>query len=334
MAELKPAYLIQGDDELKLDAWRRRLRARAQSEDPPAALEVLDAERTSAEDIALAFDQLSLGIGTRYILVEGVERLSAKDAEAVADALGSLAPATVILLVATGPKRRVKGKWIPPAPDALVKAVKALGGDVHVCAAPTAAKLSGWVAEYARDHGLVMSEDAVHALIERVGFDEKKHVRQQRIVRELEKLAVFAPEDGRVDRDAVEALTVSDVEARAFELADALVAEDSERALRLAEDLRDRGAELMHILFALLRQLRQARRAAALVETGASTQELAGALRVPPFVAKQIASRAAHADAAHLERAIDALADLDYAVRGAGNVDPATALTLTLAGAA
>ena len=32
MAELKPAYLIHGDDDAKIDAWRKRIRARAERE--------------------------------------------------------------------------------------------------------------------------------------------------------------------------------------------------------------------------------------------------------------------------------------------------------------
>ena len=85
---------------------------------------------------------------------------------------------------------------------------------------------------------------------------------------------------------------MSDVEARAYELADAVIDGDRERALVLAEDLRDRGVEMMHIVFAMLRQLRQARRAAAMLESGASKQEIASALRLPPFIANQIAARA------------------------------------------
>src|SRR5206468_1908957 len=112
-------------------------------------------------------------------------------------------------------------------------------------------------------------------------------------------------------------------EARAYELADALIEGDRIGALRLAEGLSERGEETMHILFAILRQLRQARKAAAMLEGGASSQELASGLRVPPFVAKQIAARAARADAAQLERALEALAELDYAVRGAANRDAA-----------
>ena len=39
MADPKPAYLLQGDDEVKIDGWRSRVRQRA-LDDPEATLEV------------------------------------------------------------------------------------------------------------------------------------------------------------------------------------------------------------------------------------------------------------------------------------------------------
>jgi DNA polymerase III subunit delta len=323
MADLKPAYLVHGDDEVKLDSWRARLRARAASEGPSATLEVVAGERLTPGAFAEATGALTLAVGRRYVLADGVERWKEKDLGPVVTALKSLPADTVVLMLGSGKVSRGKG----PVPESLAKAVRALGGDVQVCEAPRPAKLPAWVVEQGAELGLRVSEDAAHALVERIGGD------QRRLVRELEKLACYEPGGGRVDRDAVEALTVSDLEARAYELGDAVIEGDTDRALRLAEDLRERGEEMMHIVFALLRQLRQARRAAAMIEQGASTQDLASALRVPPFIAKQIGAQAGRADTARLEEALNRLADLDYAVRGGANVDAGTGLTLTLAGA-
>jgi DNA polymerase III subunit delta len=324
MADLKPAYLVHGDDEVKLDAWRRRLRARAAEEGPSTTLEVLSGDRLTADAFAEATGALTLSVGGRYVLADGVERWKEKDVKLASEALKGLPPDTVVLLIAAGKVVRGKG----PASETLAKAVKALGGDVQVCAAPRPAQMPGWIAERGQELGLVVSADAAHALLERLGPE------QHRLMRELEKIACFAPDGERVERETVEALTASNLEARAYELADALIEGDNQRALRLAEGLRVQGEEIMHIVFAMLRQLRQARKAAAMAETGASSLQIASALRLPPFIAKQIAARAERADTAQLDRALEQLAELDYAVRGAANRDAATALTLTLAGAA
>jgi DNA polymerase III subunit delta len=334
MTDLKPAYLVHGDDDVKLDSWRRRLRARAREEEASTTLEVLSGDQLTAEAFIEATGALTLAVGRRYVLADGVERWKEKDVKQAIEALKALPPDTVVVLIATGKVTRPRGKPARvPAPEALVKAVTAIGGEVQLCEAPTASRYPRWITEQGGELGLVVSEDAAQALLERVGTDEDRKVRQRRLMRELEKLAIYAPDEGRVDRETVEAATISDVEARAYELADAVIEGDRARALLLAEDLRERGAEMMYIVFAMLRQLRQARRAAAMLEAGASPSEIASALRVPPFIARQIAAKAGRADAAQLERAMEELAELDYAVRGATNVDAGTALTLTLAAA-
>src|SRR5437588_509436 len=86
----------------------------------------------------------------------------------------------------------------------------------------SAARYPQWIAERAGELDLTLTDDAAQALVERVGRD------QQRLVRELEKLACYEPDGGRVDRATVETLTTTDVEAKAYELADALIEQEPE----------------------------------------------------------------------------------------------------------
>jgi DNA polymerase III subunit delta len=162
MADLKPAYLVHGDDEVKLDSWRARLRARVATEGSDGSLEVLAGDRLTPGAFAEATSALTLGLGRRYLLADGVERWKEKELPPVIEALKALPPDTIVLMLGTGKVSRGAG----PAPEALAKAVRAIGGEVQVCAAPRPAKLPAWVAEHGREHGLVVSDDAAHALVE------------------------------------------------------------------------------------------------------------------------------------------------------------------------
>jgi DNA polymerase III delta subunit len=53
-------------------------------------------------------------------------------------------------------------------------------------------------------------------------------------------------------------------------------------------------------------------------------------LRVPQFVARRIVAQARRADPEQLERALDVLADLDFEIRGGGQLDADSALTIAL----
>ena len=320
MAELKPAYLIHGEDEVKLDAWRARIRDRAGREQ--ATIELMDAARDSGEAVAMALSSMTLSMGTRYVVVDGLERWKDKDVAPVVEALASPPPETVVVLLGTSRKDQRKG-WAPPAK--LVKAVEKAGGEIVEHAAPKAAQLPRWIAERGQQLDLAVDKEAAQALVERIGND------QRRLMRELEKIACYAPDGGRVTADVVDELTASDIEAQAYELADAVVMGDRGRALALAEDLQGRGTDIMHILYAILRRAHDIRRAWAVLETGGSSQAIQAAVGGPPWMAKRLASQARNADGERLERIVGALADLDFNIRGGGKVDTETALTLTLA---
>ena len=73
MAELKPVYLLHGDDDVKLDAWRDRVRKRAEDEAPDAALELLPADTLTADALIASMQAMTLGMGRTYVLADGVE---------------------------------------------------------------------------------------------------------------------------------------------------------------------------------------------------------------------------------------------------------------------
>jgi DNA polymerase III subunit delta len=327
MADSKTVFLVQGDDEVKIDSWRQRVHDRA-AEEPESTLEVFP-DQTPADEVAAAMSAMTLSIGRRWMLVEGIERWKEKDVKLVTEALAGLPPDTMLVLIASGQIKRDRS----PAPAKLVKAVEKCGGEVTTYQAPKSSQYAKWTSDQAAQLGLVMPVEAAQVLADRVGEDDKRHLHERRVMRELEKIAIYAPPEGRVDVETVEELTASDAEARTYELADALVEGDTALAVSLAEDLRSRGADIMYVLFALLRKVRDTRVAWAVLEEGGSTKDVAAALGVPDWKARPIKAKAERADGPRLERLASALADLDYAVRGGANVDAGTELTLMVAGA-
>jgi len=73
VADLKPVYLISGDDDAKIDAWRGRVRARAEQELGPGGLEQFDGKVDGAQAVAAALATMTFAAGTRYLLDETVE---------------------------------------------------------------------------------------------------------------------------------------------------------------------------------------------------------------------------------------------------------------------
>jgi DNA polymerase-3 subunit delta len=317
VADLKPIYLVAGDDDEHIDAWRARVRRRAEEERGAGGLETFDGRSHPPDEVAGALAELSFATGTRYLLVEGADAWKAGQLEPLEAALKTMPPETVLVLI-------VRGKPLKQ----LVKAVEGAGGEVRECPAPKPWELPKWVMGRARDVGLRVEADVAKDLVLRVGSS------QQRLARELEKLATAIHPRARLTQPEVEAHASGDTAPQAYDLADALVAGDLAATLSLAEELKAHDERPGRLIWPIVRRLREVHRAARLLDAGMPDKKVVETLRAPPWLAKKTVSSARKADRAALERAICLFAQLEVESRGGGQLDEDTAFSLTLERAA
>ena len=318
MAGLKPAYLICGDDDAKIDAWRARVRRRAEDENGPGALETFQAPADPPEAVAAALTTLTFATGDRYLLADGVEGWKAGDLDPLESELKAVPEGTVLVLIARGkPQAR------------LVKAVEKAGGEHREYAAPKPWQMPKWAAERAREEGLNLDGEAAKALVAIVG------TRQQRLAREIERLAILAHPRTQLTADEVTRLAAGEAEQQVYDLADALVAGDAPVSLGLAERLTSGEDRPSKLVYPVVRRLRDVHRAAELLDAGVPEAKVASAMKMPPWAAKRTLAQAKKADREALARALCAFADLEIELRGGGaGLDEETAFSLTLARAA
>jgi len=319
VADLKPLYLVHGDDDARIDAWRTRVRRRAEDERGPGALDSFDGRVDPADEVAASLAALTFDTGTRYVLVDDAGGWKAAQLGPLEGALAEPTPDTVLVLL-------VRGKPLKQ----LVKLVEGAGGEVREEAAPKPWELPRWTADRARELGLQLDGEAAKALVTVAGPG------QLRIARELEKLALAVHPAAQVTVQHVEEHAAGDAAPQVYDLADALVAGDLRTVLARAEELEAHGERPGRLVYAIVRRLREVHRAAALLEAGATEQQAAKGLNAPPWLAKKTVARAKKADRALLERALIVLADLEIELRGGGArpLDEDTAFSLALSRAA
>ncbi|MEX2024036.1 MAG: DNA polymerase III subunit delta [Thermoleophilaceae bacterium] len=310
-------YLICGDDDAKIDAWRARVRKRAEAENGPGGIEAFDARSDDAGEVAASLAALTFATGTRYLLVDDVGAWKAADAAPLIEALAAPTPDTVLVLVVRG--KPLKG---------LVDAVETAGGEIREHAAPKPWELPKWATGRARELGLRLDGEAAKALVALAGPS------QQRLTREIEKLAIALHPEPTARVEDVERLTAGEGSAKVYDLADALAEGNAEAAIELAEDLAQRGERPSRFVYPIVGRLREVHRAVELLEDGATEKQLASALKAPPWRAKKIVALARRADRESLERALCRFADLEVELRGGGTLGEDTAVTLALAAAA
>lgn len=308
MPAFKPAYLIHGDDHGRIAERRAKLRALAEGESGAQGMEVFEGETATAETVAAALSAMTFALGRRFLIVDGVERWKDADAALVAPALAALPPDTTVVFFG-----REEGR--AKVPDALVEGVKRAGGDVSQEQTVKPWDLPKWAVAQAAQLGLELHPSAARVLVQHVGE------RQQRLLRELEKLALeLTPADAggpvRLDAEQVEQLTAASAERKVWTLADALVARDGAGAAGAYLELRAQGERLTGLLYTIARRLRDALDVATRLAAGESAAQVRRGLRMPPKAAERFVADVQRTDVAGLRDALAIVADLELASRG------------------
>ena len=142
----KAAYLIHGDDHGRIAERRARLRGLAESLSGAEGIELFEDEAATPDAVAAALDAMTLAVGRRFIIVDGVERWKDKELDALEAALRAIAPDTTVAFFA-----REEGRT--RAPDRLHAAVRAADGDIDAENSVKPWELPKWVLARAAELG-------------------------------------------------------------------------------------------------------------------------------------------------------------------------------------
>lgn len=305
----KAAYLIHGDDHGRIAERRARLRGVAEAESGSAGVEVFEGEASTPDRVAAALNAMTFAVGRRFVIADAVERWKDADAEIVVQALRSIDPDTLTVAFFAREEGRYK------APAALAKAVAKAGGVVQDESTVKGRDLPRWVQDRAQELGLRLDFQAARALIARTGE------RQQRLLRELEKVALELGRGAEPSAEEVDALVAGSAARKNWTLADAVVAGDRRAAMRAYVELRGQGERAGGLLYAVARQVRAAHAAAVGLDRGESPAQIKRRLPMAPFAADKLLSAVRGEDPERFARGVALCADLEANSRGAGGTE-------------
>jgi DNA polymerase III subunit delta len=318
MAQWKPAYLIHGDDHGRIAERRASLRARAEAESGANGLEVIEGEASTPEAVGRALNAMTFAMGRRFVVVDAVERWKPADVEAhVLPALKSLAPDTTVAFFA-----REDGR--AKVPPALAKAIVKAGGDVVEQATFKGRELPKWAMAEAKRLGIELAPAAAQALVAQVGE------RQQRLLRELEKLALEHGPGAKLGVEEVQDATADSAEIQVWGLVDALVARDRRSLFLTFLELREQGESLPRLVPLMARRIREVLAIADRLEAGESPAQVKASIKGSPWALDRRIKEARGTDPEALRKALETLADLELQTRGMGDMSEDTAAVRAL----
>jgi DNA polymerase-3 subunit delta len=155
-----------------------------------------------------------------------------------------------------------------------------------------------------------LDRDGAKALIGQVGD------RQQRLLRELEKLAMEHGPGAAIGVEEVEESCATSAERKVWSLADALVAGDRKTSIGLLLELREQGERVTGLIYNMVRRLRDGVAVAEALQAGQSAAQVKKGLRMPPRAADKFVKDVAGRDVEALRKALAAMADLEVQSRG------------------
>ncbi|MDP9345392.1 MAG: DNA polymerase III subunit delta [Actinomycetota bacterium] len=319
MPAFKAAYLVHGDDHGRISERRARLRALAESESGSGGVEIFEGDTATPENVGLALSAMTFAMGRRFLIVDGVERWKDADIEtALTPLMKDMPDLTTVTFFA-----REEGRFKVPAK--LVAAVKSAGGDIAREQALKAKDLPRWVSAEGARLGITVDAAGARALVGHVGE------RQQRLLRELEKLALEHGQGAAIGLEEVDAAAAPSAEHQVWGFVDALVARDRRRATVAYLELRAQGESLPRLVPLVARRLRDVLAIAARLEAGESPAQVKGSIKGSPWAAGRRIDEARVSDAASLRASLEALSELELTSRGLGELSDDTAALRAIA---
>ena len=306
---LLPAYLINGEDELKRETVLKRLRARISTlGDIDFNSDSFDGETAAGSDIVAACNTVPFASEVRLVVVHAADSLKKADAEALVSYLARPSDTTVLCLVARKLAKNTR----------LYKAAASVGPRAVIDCAPVKKyELVRNVRGMAVTHGVTLNDAAAQRLVDLVGENTV------RLDAELKKLALAHASNGQpVGVAEVEAMVARTAEAKPWEFTDAFAARDIAACVGLLPKMESSSPyALIGMCVTRIRELIAAHALAARGQSGA--KPLAARLKVPEWRVKNHAGWARRWKPAELRSALSSARDCEQAMKTGADPDAA-----------
>lgn len=242
MADLLPAYLIVGADDLKRDAAVRRLRSRVPADMADFNLDELDgASLEEPGQLISSAQTMPFCADFRLVIVNGAGELAKPVSEAVVSYLADPNPQCVLCLVAEKLAKNTR----------LYKAIAKVGPHSVIDCAPLKRwELPPYVVKLAQKRGLSMDNAAAQELVERVGESTVA------LDNQIATLAQLVGDAGRITLADVEANVAQIAEVSPWAFADAVCERNAPRAMEMLNLMKAPSLVFLHsVLVGRLREL-------------------------------------------------------------------------------
>ncbi|WP_018117662.1 DNA polymerase III subunit delta [Corynebacterium mastitidis] len=297
-------HLIVGTEAFLVERQRRAIIEQIKDGRPEVTVTPMNAGELTASEVLEVLSPSLFG-DDRVVVIKNTEVAGKEPAELLVQAARDPGPGIYLIVEHSGGGRT---KALVPKLEKLATA--------HRADEVKQRELPGWVTQEFRSHGVRITPDVVHALLEGVGSD----------LRELASAVaqLVADAQGDITVATVRAYYSGVAEVSAFDIADWAVTGQTARAVAATRRALQLGMSPVVIAAALSSKVGMIAR---LYSTSGrvDSRRLAGQLGAHPFVIEKTSKVARRWSSDSVSRAVILMADLDATVKGQGG-DPLFAI--------
>lgn len=313
---ISPVYLFAGEESYLIDLCLNRLNCVLAVDD--LNKEVFYALDSSAEDILNAVQTLPFLSEKRVIIVKGVNKMKAADAERLTDYISNTVDTScLILLYPDNYKKESIAKR---------KSLISECGSSKSCVAVDCRKqyeneVKDFIKSEFASRSKTVSFDVISRIVDENGTDLLN------ISNEIEKLCLFAGKDKKtVTEDDLEQISGYTKEANVYALASEIEAKNIKKAMFILEKLLTEGEDAIAILSTLSSTVRKLLNAKSMIEEQQmSDTETAAALRIHNYFARAFFVNLRKHSIKNLKASLKVILKADTAIK-TGNSDTVSAL--------
>jgi DNA polymerase-3 subunit delta len=303
---LKPVYVVYGDDiYLRRESAAAVVRAALGDEADEMAVRRFEGNSATLADVMDELRTLPFFSKRRVVLVEDADLFVSKNRKELEHYVESPSGTGVLALV-------VKA-W--PSNTNLYRQI-ALVGLALDCNSPGEKELLPWLVHYAAQHAAQLDADAARLLVELVGAEVGL------LAAEVEKLAVFVGEVGRIRRADVARMVEAGRIETIWRVLDAATEGQGAQAISDLDNLLASGEHPIKILAALASSLLKTHHAGRLRAERLSLEEACRQAGIRDFALDKTRRQHAHLGPSRVDRLPSTLLKADLDLKGNSPLDP------------
>ncbi len=284
--QLQHVYLLYGEEDYLIRQYRGRLRDALVSADDAVNVTYFEGREIDPAQIIDQAETMPFFAEHRSLFIDD-SGFFKKGGEALADYMAEIPPTAYLIFSEREVDRRSR----------LFKAVKQAGRAVEF---PRQSEdtIQKWVLGRIAREGKKISRPVLERFLAGTGND------MDRIANELEKLLSYTMGRDVLTAEDVEAVCVTHLEDRIFDMVDAIANRQQERALELYYDLLMLREPPMRILALITRQFRILTQLSEMADEGRDRRSMAAQVKVPEFAVRKYLSQARQFTPQRLRQAV------------------------------